>query len=138
MPVEYDEFLTSGKLLVSGKKEIDYRNSISRTYYAAFHACQKIEAHCSIPPHRKVSPTGGEHERLITALANLPDDLGYEESIRSQIRGIGAILRVLKGKRHKADYRVSQTVDLEETEIHIEMVDRLNEKFQKLMHDYDS
>lgn len=137
MPVEYVDFLTSGKLLVDGKREIDYRNSISRTYYAAFHACKKIEEHCNIVHHKYVSSRGGEHERLSSLLANLPDDLKYKDPIRSQIRSIGVILGFLKGARHTADYRLEETVSLEDTEAHLKMVDKLHEKFLRLLRDYD-
>lgn len=101
MSISYEEFLTSAKALAENPKslEIDLRNAVSRAYYAAFHACNSSV-------NLKEYENTGSHENLIRSMLDSSDN---------ELVALGLQLRKCKIKRHKADYKLNQSVLIGET-----------------------
>ena len=97
MPVTHNEFLASAKAYSAGPDEIQFRNAISRGYYAAYHACGPFGA--SLPEY--AGSTGGMHARFISRFTSSRD--------QSQ-RRIGYMLKWCHEQRCSADYDMSETI----------------------------
>lgn len=103
MPVTNDDFIESARKMFHGGREIDFRNAVSRAYYAAYHEAKKIaDQHANGVPHSKA----GVHEKIIQKLKNHAG--GNNEPI---IRQIGDMLKHCKSQRIKADYKLSTNVN---------------------------
>jgi len=97
MTINPVDFLTVAKSYPE-ESEVDIRNSLSRAYYAAFHACNSKFVASN-------SKEGGMHERLIRSLI---------DSRETDDKSIGYLLRSLKGLRIKADYKLDIDIDVSE------------------------
>jgi uncharacterized protein (UPF0332 family) len=113
--IDHTEFLDFAKSLPQ-QGEINYRNAMSRAYYAAYHLCL-----LKFP----ISPTekGGSHERLIKTL---------EKSFDARKRSIGKNLRQLRGNRVKADYKLTFSVTNNDREVSILQAEKLIQKIDVL------
>jgi len=94
-------------LLSQATAEVQFRNVVSRTYYAAYHSAKHF--HDALPQPGKLpgKPTG-IHEELAHRLCwpSIPEsDVRFQRS-----REIGRDLRWLHSERTKADYRLDMTV----------------------------
>lgn len=93
MAVTFGDFLDFAKSLPEDR-EIDIRNSISRAYYAAYHACYPNYSHDRLAE-------GGVHNKLISALIKSPS---------AQDRRVGYILQQIKSLRTVADYSLTEAI----------------------------
>jgi uncharacterized protein (UPF0332 family) len=96
MPIKATEFLEFAEWAHKPdrcEKEIGYRCSISRAYYAAFHVAKE---------HLQMDERA-EHEEVIERLKDFDDDFGDDE--------LSGRLLDLKKKRKNADYRLSHNIN---------------------------
>lgn len=116
--VEPEEFLDFADRLRGSKNEIDFRNIMSRSYYAALLlAEQKLpEINTSVDVSN-----AGSHEKTI---------FQFSKSTVPDLIQIGQSLIRLKRGRVKSDYKIDKTVTKTESETHFSMaeiaIDELN------------
>ncbi|MFL6672907.1 MAG: hypothetical protein ACJ8LG_06425 [Massilia sp.] len=91
MSVTFNDILESSETLALGEAEIDWRNSVSRAYYAAFHRARNSAHFCPDNGHLRM----GAHE----ALSNR-----YELHGKHGAKSISVVLQAMKRNRHQADY----------------------------------
>ena len=103
MPIDYNDFLNfSIDLNKSASKEIDYRNVISRAYYAAFHAIDNFIMINNFEMPEKV----GEHHKRQLALLNCKT-----ASIRNKMIKIAKNLKTFHELRCEADYGLNFSIN---------------------------
>ena len=98
MSVTFAEILSSAEELASGPNEIDWRNSVSRAYYAAFHRALDSAHACPDNSHLHM----GTHE----ALSNR-----FELHGKQGAKSISVVLQAMKRNRHQADYDIFDQFD---------------------------
>tara|TARA_Y100000034_G_scaffold130661_1_gene189620 strand:+ start:13831 stop:14220 length:390 start_codon:yes stop_codon:yes gene_type:complete len=106
------DFLTSAKaILASTQEEVGFRNSISRAYYSAYHACLEVLVSLDI---EVTDEDCGAHLKTIKALKR-----------NGSTHYIGKDLADLKTARTRADYFINNRVtkrDAEQTIHRAEML----------------
>lgn len=101
------DFWTYAKSIDGSADETVQRASISRAYYAAFHACDAW--HQALPvPGSNAGPKGGRHQELLNRLRN-PDAM-IDPAKRSTSKSLSYMLQELKGHRVTADYELTQPI----------------------------
>ena len=115
MAIDHIEFLESAKSLPE-QGEINWRNTISRAYYAAFHACNSFY-------RTSFSEEGGLHAKLIRTMQKSP---------HSQDREIGLMLFILKGQRVKADYDLNLDLKNSDRETSILQAEQIMSKIDAM------
>ncbi len=109
--VEPEEFLDFADRLRSSKDEIDLRNIMSRSYYAAFllakQKLSKINTDVDIT-------NAGSHEKTI---------FQFSKSTIPDLIQIGKYLNRLKRGRIKSDYKIDKIVTKMESETHFEIAE---------------
>lgn len=93
MTVGATDFEQLARQLLEGTREIEWRNSASRIYYAAYHVCQQHAHHCPVNSHLRM----GSHEALIHR---------YELERSAPSRSIAYILAAMRRVRCNADYEI--------------------------------
>lgn len=121
MTVTAEDFMKFAVDLINGEDlpEIAIRGSMSRAYYAAFHACEPTST--ELPD---VPSIGGAHERLIskfTGFTGAPADTDR----RNMLKRIGYMLNQCRGDRVIADYKLSRNLNKEQAEITISMANKV-------------
>ena len=107
--IVYDEFLTSAQALINhSAPEIDLRNSISRAYYANFHAVAYLAQHNSLECGFSTS-----HDKLISALLDHPN---------ADFKKIANRLKQKKHKRVLADYRLEEKITYRDAHDHVKKI----------------
>ncbi|ELY2685040.1 hypothetical protein G9X48_10400 [Cronobacter sp. HA18006] len=104
MAVNSQNFLDFAKNIISSGDEISCRNSISRAYYAMYHEARDT---MTAVPSFVQSP----HDGLIKYLRGSACR-GDEPFDAGKLRALAALLEQQKGKRHKADYYLGESVDI--------------------------
>ena len=94
MPVTPEDLFDIAASLVAGEREADWRNAVSRAYYAAFHRCGRVAADAGLA----VAETGSVHAALIDALTH-----GHSPTV---LRGLGFMLEQCRRRRVVADYDI--------------------------------
>ncbi|NSW55954.1 MAG: HEPN domain-containing protein [Armatimonadetes bacterium] len=93
-----EEFLASaGEMLSSGRRDVDYRNSISRAYYACHHAIRALSLH-------KDRQDRYGHDAAIEYLAEVAKS---KSRLRARVGEAQSVMNELTGlmdARHLADY----------------------------------
>lgn len=104
MSVNAEDFLlTAEQLLNNGSHEIDYRNSISRAYYATFHALTPLSNHL---PRAQSYKAKGSHDEKISKLMHC--SLAHPQA--KMLRAVGNEIQKRKAQRVKADYDIDRTI----------------------------
>lgn len=111
-PIDFFDFAKS----LPKQGEINWRNAISRAFYAAFHTCDSKY-------HTSSTEEGGSHARLILTLQRSPNPKDRE---------IGRMLAQLKGQRVVADYKLSIDVRESDRETSILQTEQLMLKIDEL------
>ncbi len=116
--VEPEEFLDFADRLRGSNDEIDFRNIMSRSYYAAF----LLAKDKSTKINTDVDVTNaGSHEKTI---------FQFSKSTVPDLIQIGNYLNRLKKGRIKSDYQIDKTVTKIDSETHFSMaeiaIDELN------------
>jgi len=111
MSVNAEDFLLAAEqLLANGSHEIDYRNCMSRAYYATFHAITPLSDH--LPPGAEYKPDGS-HDKKISKLTHCSPT--HPEAI--MLRAVGNDIQKCKVQLVTADYYIDDPlakIDAEE------------------------
>ncbi len=103
MAVNGQHFLDFAKKNLLAGDEISCRNCISRAYYAMYHETRDT---LTAAPNFQQSP----HDGLIKYLRGNASR-GNEPFEKNKMLALAALLEQQKGKRHKADYYLDETID---------------------------
>lgn len=112
MPVVAEDYLKSAEELAQSSLEIDRRNSVSRAYYAAYHAIRASDVGARLENTQRQN--GGVHQQLIDSL--ITSDAG------STARNLGVKLKTARQRRVRADYRLDDTIEGRDTAMQLAMV----------------
>jgi uncharacterized protein (UPF0332 family) len=125
MSVSFDDFLkTAESLLDEQNKEIDFRNLISRSYYALFHLAE--EKAKNLPVRMSITDgkePKGTHEKIILKFELHEDD---------NLKRMGRTMSRLKNARVTADYYLNKHIFYEKAEKHLLDVQNLIEELKQL------
>jgi len=102
--------------------EAEYRASIGRSYYSAFHRAKEFHNQLKSPGGAPEKDSG-VHETLIFQLTN-PTTPDSKEKIDS--RRVGYILRSVKLQRVKSDYYLDQDITKKDMETALEMAKNIH------------
>lgn len=91
-----DVILDSAKALGQGDAEMEWRNAVSRAYYAAYHRCRPIAENLD----STVDTTTGGHAAVIELLQKRP-------APQTQL-ALGYMLDVCRKQRNIADYKIER------------------------------
>lgn len=121
MSVSYKHFLDSAESILNDKnsEEIDFRNLISRSYYAAFLLARDKSKNILV----KTSKKSGSHEEVIAKFC---------ESTDSKLQRLGGLLMQLKLKRCNADYDTHLDIKRYETAQHFHNSKGLISQLEKI------
>lgn len=98
MSVDFNDILQSAEVLALGESEIDWRNSVSRAYYAAYHRARDSQHLCPDNSYLRI----GSHEALSHR---------YELHGKHGAKAISLVLQAMKRNRHLADYDLRDEFD---------------------------
>lgn len=118
------EFLETAGDLSSGRREADWRSSISRSYYALFLALRELLL--ARVPRRLLSSGGGRklgHDFVVRCLKNCPDPDVIE---------MGDMLAGLRIKRQDADYDLVVTIDRRSATVALADARRLEDEVDRV------
>jgi len=107
MAIEYKDILDSANRMLSSPSEVDQRNSISRAYYAAYHACHPVYDKLPMLAIEK-TVKGGVHVKFISR---------FKHSVDIKVRQVGYILAALHQKRCVADYEIHMDVEQSDAQL---------------------
>lgn len=110
MSITENDLLAMGSTLAAANSECEWRASISRSYYAAYHKAS--DWHEKLASQGIAQPGRGVHATLIECLKN-PTVTG-QKMMRS--KSLGYVLGHMKASRHKADYQLAAQVDQAEAD----------------------
>jgi uncharacterized protein (UPF0332 family) len=129
MSIQYGDFMLSAESMhQAASAEIDFRNSVSRAYYAAFHSCLPIGD--KLPGF--ADEIGGEHARLISKL----EGKAVCAKTRNQdmsIRSVGYLLRQVRQLRVEADYKLDAHVDSRLSATAVQQAKQIVEKSESIL-----
>jgi uncharacterized protein (UPF0332 family) len=101
VPVSPEHFLRAAELMLASGSEMACRNSASRAYYAAYHHALQYAAKARLAP---VATSSSMHRQL---------SLRFEQA---RAKEIAQLLRAMHKCRCKADYRLTQTITVQEAQ----------------------
>jgi uncharacterized protein (UPF0332 family) len=121
MSVVFDDFLQSAENLLNNpdSKEIDFRNLMSRSYYAAFHLSREIAETLPLPNNE--NNKYGSHEKVIAQFEQHPKTKKFAYFINQR-----------KLARCKADYDINEHILRLEAAQHFHATKDLSKKFEQL------
>ena len=99
------DLLAFGESLARGNSEIEWRTSVGRSYYAAYHRAS--DWHSKLPSQGMAQAGQGVHATLIACLTN-PTVNG---ALKMRSMSVGYMLCHMKAARRKADYELGAHVD---------------------------
>lgn len=118
MPITNQDFMESAQKIINiATNEVDFRNSASRAYYAAYHKAN------TLVPTRSGPINTGVHQALINNLKDNP---------REKIREIGQLLSMCKGIRAHADYNLSKLFKKDRAQMVIALAQELLKKAEEI------
>ncbi len=95
-------------------EEVRYRVSMSKAYYALYHAALSYADSVSLPP---VSDTSGPTHKKLRAF--YCDDLAVDKAVRMKHRKIGWSLKALHEIRCNADYGLDLDIPYSDAEVQL-------------------
>jgi uncharacterized protein (UPF0332 family) len=130
MSVSFEDFLKSAKELLdnSSSTEIDFRNLISRSYYALFHLSKQKAITLNlpiptIPPKDKPYSDLGSHEKIFVK---------FEKHSETHIRALGRMMYQRKECRRKADYEISDSITKYQAQQHFYAIEGIIQELEQL------
>ena len=122
MSVSFEDFLESAEELLKNtdSKEIDFRNLISRSYYAMFHL--SIEVAQQLPPIANKDKNYGSHEAIFVK---------FEYSANKDIQQLAEMMYKRKNNRVRADYYLNETINRLEAARHFYAIKAIIKKLQQ-------
>lgn len=113
MPITNQDFMEAAqRMIITGATEIDFRNSASRAYYAAYHSAKELIS----AKKKSINFSAGVHQQLIISL---------ETSSESKIREVGKLLKTCKAVRAHADYELSKLFNKNRAQTAIRLAEEL-------------
>ena len=94
MAVTPDVLHGAAEDLSNGREEVDWRNAVSRAYYAAYHRCKQLAPNAA----GQFGVQGGSHESLCRALMDIRRP--------TAVRRVGIMLDHCRKYRNVADYDI--------------------------------
>jgi uncharacterized protein (UPF0332 family) len=121
MSVVFNDFLQSAENLLNNpdSKEIDFRNLMSRSYYALFHLSREIAETLSLP--NSENNKYGSHEKVIAQFDQNP-----------RTKKLAYFINQRKLARCKADYDIQEHIVRLEAAQHFHAVKDLIKKLEQL------
>ena len=104
MSVTAQEILEFAKTLSCAPLEVAHRSSVSRAYYASYHACLVWAGNFPVPGSNAGLP-GGVHQIFINQLRNPASGSPPDAAKKSRI--LSAMLDVMRNQRKLADYTLA-------------------------------
>lgn len=125
MSVSFNDFFKSAEVLLNNpdSTEIDFRNLISRSYYAAFHLSREIASDFPAPIDEAAYRKLGSHEQVI---------IKFEKHADKYFQKLGYLINQRKSKRANADYDIHLDIKRLETAQHFHAVKELLAKLETL------
>jgi uncharacterized protein (UPF0332 family) len=125
MSVSFKDFYTSAEVLLNNpdSTEIDFRNLISRSYYAVFHLSKEIAANLPVPIAEAAYQKLGSHEKVI---------IEFEKNADKRFQSLSYLIKQRKYKRANADYDIHLDIKRKETAQHFHAVKGLLAKLEAL------
>jgi len=125
MSVSFKDFFTSAEVLLNNpdSTEIDFRNLISRSYYAVFHLSRELAANFPATIDEAAYRKLGSHEQVI---------IKFEKHVDKRFQKLGLLIKQRKYKRAKADYDIHLDIKRLETAQHFYAVKGLLAKLEAL------
>lgn len=122
-PEEFLSFSISAQNTAGGI-EFNYRNAASRAYYAAFHCCYAERLRC---PNLIENEFLGSHDKLYAKFTALPIT-----PVSTVLKSMAYVARMMKGIRHKADYRLGEEFALADSAQQISDAQSVHRKWKEL------
>lgn len=121
MSVVFDDFLQSAESLLNNpdSKEIDFRNLMSRSYYALFHLIREIAETLPLPNSK--NNKYGSHQKVIAQFEQNP-----------KTKQFAYVINQRKLARCKADYDIHQHIIRLDAAQHFHAVKDLIKKLEQL------
>jgi uncharacterized protein (UPF0332 family) len=125
MSVSFKDFYTSAEVLLNnpGSTEIDFRNLISRSYYAVFHLSKEIAANLPVPIAEAAYQKLGSHEKVI---------IKFEKHADKRFQSLSILIKQRKSNRANADYDINLDIKRLDTAQHFHAVKGLLAKLEAL------
>lgn len=125
MSVSFNDFFKSAEALLNNPNstEIDFRNLISRSYYAVFLLSRDIAATFPIPIDEATYQQLGSHEKVF---------IKFERHTSTHLQRLGGFIRQRRNKRTKADYDIHLHINRAEAAQHFHEVKSLLAKLEAL------
>ena len=125
MSVSFKDFFISAEVLLDNpdSTEIDFRNLISRSYYAVFHLSRELAANFPTTIDEAAYRKQGSHEQVI---------IKFEKHVDKRFQKLGLLIKQRKYKRAKADYDIHLDIKRLETAQHFYAVKGLLAKLEAL------
>ena len=123
MSVTAADFNTFAESLKESDQEIDSRNYISRSYYAAFLTARSYAG--TLPP---VIGSGFSHEQVLQTLSRQLNSNPQALKLRS----LSALLGVVRANRNRADYDIDDDVDQSHVQKHAKDLENFWKKFEEI------
>ncbi|WP_322957938.1 hypothetical protein [Providencia huashanensis] len=125
MPIDSSDFAASARRLVNSEFEVDYRNTISRAYYATYHLFLESLMHCP-------SFACNHHQNLIGYMSN-QNECKLEPYDKVKLKVLAYKLSQLRAERNEADYDLSSdSIVKKNAELAIETMDSFIEDWNNL------
>jgi uncharacterized protein (UPF0332 family) len=125
MSVTFKDFFKSAEVLLNNPSstEMDFRNLISRSYYAAFLFSREIAEPFPIPIDESMYQQMGSHEKGI---------IKFEKHQKCHLQRLGVLIRQCRNKRANADYDIHLHIKRAEAAQHFHLVKNLLAKLEAL------
>ena len=125
MSVSFKDFYTSAEILLNNpdSTEIDFRNLISRSYYAVFHLSREISSNFPVPKDEATYQKRGSHEEVI---------IKFEKHADKRFQSLSYLIKQRKFKRANADYDIDLDIKRLDTAQHFYAVQGLLAKLEAL------
>ena len=118
MSVTPTEILEAAKGFAKGNSEVDWRNAVSRAYYAAYHRSMLIVEGLGV-----AIEGGGVHRMLVDTLT---------ENRNSNIKAVGYMLEECRRYRVRADYRIGEEFPFSVCQTVLEQAGRILARADKI------
>ncbi len=129
MAIGYKDFMSYATEAINAPDcEFSHRNSMSRSYYAVYHAALAYGDSVSVPP---VSDFSGPTHRKLSKF--FEENLNADKPLRMQLRRLGYQLKQLHQGRCDADYDINQTISVLRARDHLARCEKRLEEFEELL-----
>ncbi|MFZ2725350.1 MAG: hypothetical protein WAX77_03770 [Methylococcaceae bacterium] len=124
MSVSFEDFLKSAEELLnnSDSKEIDFRNLISRSYYAMFHLSKEVAQQLNTTIRYEQDKELGSHNEIF---------IQYKRSSDKNLQQLAKLMYASKTNRVTADYHINQSIERSDAAHHFYAIKAIIKKLQQ-------